>query len=88
VLSSILLYIYVGFINTGYSAAALKIQRAAMEERGMSGAQIEQALSMTSAMLTPVGIVVAGLISGMIFGFIVALVVSAFTKCADPRAVI
>ncbi len=54
----------------------------------MSGAQIEQALSMTGAMLTPVGIVVAGLISGVIFGFIVALVVSAFTGCADPRAVI
>jgi len=88
VLSCILLYIYVAFINTGYAAAALKVQRAAMEERGMSGAQLEQALSMTSAMLTPVGIVIAGLISGIILGFIVALVVSAFTKCADPRAVI
>ena len=88
VLSSILLYIYVGFINTGYPAAALKIQQAALEERGVTGPQLEQALSMTSAMLTPTGIVVTSLISGVIVGFIVSLIVSAFTKCADPRAVI
>jgi uncharacterized membrane protein (DUF485 family) len=88
VLSCILLYIYVSFINTGYAAAALKVQRAAMEERGMTGAQLEQAMSMTSVMLTPIGIVITALISGVILGFIVALVVSAFTKCNDPRAVI
>lgn len=88
VLNSVLLYIYVGFINTGYPAAALKMQQAALEARGVSGAQLEQAMSMTSAMLTPTGMVLTGLISGVIVGFIVALVVSAFTKCADPRAVI
>ena len=88
VLSTILLYIYVGFINTGYPTAALKVQQAALEERGVTGAQLDQALSMTSAMLTPTGIVVTSLVSGVIVGFIVSLVVSAFTKCADPRAVI
>jgi hypothetical protein len=88
VLSGILLYIYVGFINTGYPAAALKIQQAALEERGVSGAQLDQAMAMTSAMLSPTGIVVSALIGGVIVGFIVALVVSAFTKCSDPRAVI
>lgn len=88
VVSCILLYIYVGFINTGYPAAALKIQQTALEERGMSGAQLEQAVSMTSAMLSPVGIVIVGLISGIVAGFVVALIVSAFTKCNDPRAVI
>ncbi len=88
VLSTILLYIYVGFINTGYPAAALKIQQAALEERGVTGAQLDQALSMTSAMLTPMGIVVTSLVSGVIVGLIVSLIVSAFTKCADPRAVI
>jgi hypothetical protein len=88
VLSSILLYIYVGFINTGYPAAALQVQRAALEERGVTGPQLDQALTMTSAMLTPTGIVVTSLIGGVILGFIVSLIVSAFTKCADPRAVI
>jgi len=88
VLSSILLFIYVGFINPGYPAAALKAQRAVLEARGMTGAQLDQALSMTGAMLTPTGIVITSLISGVVVGFIVALVVSAFTKCNDPRAVI
>jgi hypothetical protein len=87
VLSAVLLYIYVGFINTGYSAAALKIQRTALEERGMSGAQLDQALGFTSAMLTPVGILVSSLISGVIVGFIVSLIVSAFTRARDPKAV-
>jgi uncharacterized membrane protein (DUF485 family) len=86
--SCILLYIYVNFINTGYPAAALKIQQAALEERGMTGAQLDQAMSMTSAMMTPVAIVVTALISGIVVGFVVALIVSAFTKCSDPRAVI
>jgi uncharacterized membrane protein (DUF485 family) len=87
-LSCVLVYIYVTFINTGYPAAALAAQKAALEQRGLEGPQLEQAMSMTSAMLTPAGIVVAGLISGVIFGFIVALIVSIFTKEADPRAVI
>jgi hypothetical protein len=87
VVSAVLLYIYVGFINTGYPAAALKIQRAAMEERGISGPQLDQAMAMTSAMLTPVGIVITSLISGIIVGFIASLIVSAFTRARDPRAV-
>jgi hypothetical protein len=88
VLSCILLYIYVGYINTGYPAAALQVQRATLEARGMSGAQLDQAMSMTSAMLTPTGIVITALVSGVIVGFIVALIVSIFTKDSDPRAVI
>jgi uncharacterized membrane protein (DUF485 family) len=88
VLTCILLYVYVSFINPGYPAAALKIQQEALEQRGYTGPQLEQALSMTSAMLTPMGIVISGLISGIIVGVIVALIVSAFTRVSDPRAVI
>ena len=88
VLSCVLLYIYVGFINTGYPAAALQAQRTALEQRGMTGAQLDQALTMTSTMLTPTGIVITALVSGVIVGFIVALIVSAFTRVSDPRAVI
>jgi hypothetical protein len=87
-LSCALLYVYVGFINPGYSAAALKIQQAALEERGITGPQLEQAMTMTSAMLTPTGIVISSLISGVIVGVIIALIVSAFTRVSDPRAVI
>ena len=88
VLTSVLLYIYVNFINTGYPAAALQIQQAALEQRGLSGAQLDQALVVTRIMLTPTGIVVTSLISSVIVGFIVALIVSIFTRDSDPRAVI
>ena len=88
VLGSVLTYIYVAFINTSYPAAMLKVQQAALEERGMSGAQLDQALSVTSAMLTPTGLFVTSLVSGAIIGFIVALIVSMFTRASDPRAVI
>jgi hypothetical protein len=86
-LASILTYLYVSFINTGYPAAALKMQRAALEERGLSGPQLDQSMAMVSAMMTPVGIVVSSLISGVVIGVIVALIVSAFTKARDPKAV-
>jgi len=88
VLAAVLICIYVSFINTGYPAAALQAQKTAMEQQGMSGAQMEQALSITSAMLTPIGMVIASLVSGVVVGFIVALIVSIFTKDSDPRAVI
>ena len=88
VLTSVLLYVYVNYVNTGYAAAALKIQQAALEQRGVTGAQLDQTMAITGAMLTPTGIVVTALISGVIVGFIVALIVSAFTRVSDPRAVI
>ena len=88
VLSGVLVYVYVKFIDTGYFAAAMQVQRAALQQRGISGAQAEQAMALTSAFMTPAGLVVASLISGVIVGFIVALIVSIFTQKADPRAVI
>jgi putative flippase GtrA len=84
----VLLYIYVMYINTGYLAAAMKLQQAALEKRGVTGAQADQAMAMTGAMLTPVGIVITSLVIGVISGFIVALIVSIFTRKGDPRAVI
>ena len=88
VVTCVLLFIYVEYINTGYLAAAMQTQQAALEQRGMTGAQAQRAMSMTAAMLTPVGIVVTSLVTGVIAGFIVALIVSIFTRKGDPRAVV
>lgn len=88
VVSSVLVFIYVKFINTGYPAAALELQRAGLEQRGITGAQADQAMAMTAAMLSPVGLIITSLVSGVIVGFIVALIVSIFTRKGDPRAVI
>jgi hypothetical protein len=88
VLMCVLLFIYVSYINPGYPAAALQLQKAALEQRGMTGAQLDQALMITRAALTPVGLIITNLLSGAIGGLIVALIVSIFTKVSDPRAVI
>lgn len=84
---SILTYVYVGYINTGYLATLLRTQRAALAQRGITGGQAQMAMGITSAITTPIGIAVSSLIGGVIAGFIVALIVSIFTQKADPRAV-
>jgi hypothetical protein len=86
--SGVLLYIYVSYINTGYIDAIKQVQQAALAQRGITGAQAQQAQAFTSMFLTPVGIVVSSLIGGVILGFIVALIVSIFTQKSDPRAVV
>jgi hypothetical protein len=88
VVTSILVFVYVKFINTGYPATVLKQQQDALAARGITGAQADQAMAITSAMLTPVGMVVTALVSGVVLGFIVALIVSIFTRKGDPRAVV
>jgi len=88
VVSCVLVYIYVKFINTGYLAAALQARKAALEQPGITGAQAQQAMAITQAIMTPAGVVVTSLISGVIVGFIVALIVSIFTQKGDPRAVV
>lgn len=87
VVTCILVYVYVKFINTGYLDAAIQAQRAALEQRGITGAQAEQALAMVATIMTPGGLVVTSLITGVIVGFIVALIVSIFTHKGDPMAV-
>jgi hypothetical protein len=88
VVSSILVYVYVQYINTGYLAAAIQAQRVALEQRGITGAQAQQAMAIMAAVMTPAGVVVTSLITGVILGFIVAVIVSIITQKGDPRVVV
>ena len=56
-----------------------------MEERGMSDAQIEQAMQMTEAFTSPAALTIIGVIVSVIFGFILSLIVTAFTKNSNPE---
>jgi cadmium resistance protein CadD (predicted permease) len=85
-LTSALTYVYVEFINTGYIAAATHARQAALAQRGLTGAQVQQAMAITGLFMSPVGIAISYMISGVIVGFIVALIVSFFTQ-NDPSAV-
>jgi len=82
----IVTYVYLKYINTGYIAAAMEAQRAAIERRGISGPQAEMAMGMMGAITSPIGIAFTSLITSVIVGFIVALIVSIFTEKRDPNA--
>ena len=79
----IFMYVYVAYINTGFFAAAIRMQRAAIQARGVTPEQAQRAMSLTAPLMTPVGLVVISLITGIIGGFIVALIVSIFTQKSD-----
>jgi hypothetical protein len=85
VVTAVLLYIYVRYINTTYLSTLIQAQHAALEQRGITGPQAQQAMAMVGAVMTPVGIAVSSLISGAVVGFIVALIVSIFTQKPTHR---
>ncbi|MDN5215857.1 DUF4199 domain-containing protein [Fulvivirgaceae bacterium BMA12] len=85
-LSSIFSAIYVSYIDNSAMEEATQKQIEKMEERGMSDAQIDQAVEMMSMFQTPVMIVGFGLLYIFILGFIISLIVSAITKNSNPEA--
>jgi hypothetical protein len=85
IISSVFFYIYVSFINTEYMTTIMDIQRAKMEEQGMADAQIEQAMEMTAKFMSPVMMVVFGIIATVFFGVIISLIVSAITQKKRPE---
>ncbi|MFY0687325.1 MAG: DUF4199 domain-containing protein [Cyclobacteriaceae bacterium] len=84
-LSSVFLYIYITMINPGYLDVIKEQQVIALEERGMSDAEIDQALEVASFFTKPEMITLFGLLGGVFFGIIVALIISAFTKNSRPE---
>lgn len=83
----VLLYVYMGYINTGYVAATLRAQQAALAQRGAMDEQAAQhAMALVAAIMTPTGIAILSVITGVIGGFIVALIVSMFTQSGEQHA--
>ena len=85
VISSVFFYIYVSFINTEYMTVIIDMQRAKMEEQGMADAQIEQAMEMTEKFMSPVMMIVFGIIGTVFFGVLISLLVSAITQKKRPE---
>lgn len=82
--SSLFTYVYVKFINLGYTQELLDLQRMNMEDQGLSDDQIDAAMGMTEKFMTPEIMFAMGIIVGILIGFILALIVSAITKKNDP----
>ena len=85
IISSIFGFIYMTMIDPSIMDMIREQQIMDMEERGMSDAQIEQAMQMTEAFTSPAALAIIGVIVSVIFGFILSLIVTAFTKNSNPE---
>lgn len=84
VLSTIFSYIYVKFIDDSMLSLIQEKQIEAMEKQGLDDAQIEQAMEMAGKFSSPEVLFGIGIIVFIFFGFILSLIVSLFTKKANP----
>jgi len=87
VISSAFSYVYISFINTSYIDVIKENQIMQLESRGMSDAEIEQALSFSESFMTPTAIAIMGVFMGLLSGFIISLIVTIFTKKSRPDTI-
>ena len=84
VISSILTYIYVKFVDGSMLELIKDKAITDMEDDGMSDEQIDQAMGFAEMFMSAEAILIMGLIFGTIMGLILVLIITAFTKNADP----
>jgi hypothetical protein len=85
VVYGVFFYVYVKFIDSSFVEAIKTKQIEQMQERGMSDAQIDQAMGFASMFMKPETMFFFALIGGVITMLIVGLVVSAFTQKKNPQ---
>lgn len=84
-ISSVFTYIYVKFIDTGFIDMIRDKQIEAMEQRGLSEEQIDQAMKIASMFTTPEAMLGFGLVFGVIGALIIGLLVTIFTQKKAPE---
>lgn len=85
VISSVFFFIYVSFISSDFIEAIKEKSIMDMEEKGMSDAEIDQAMGFSEAFMSPGAMTIMGFIGAIFIGFIIALLVSIFTKNQRPE---
>ena len=87
VTSSIFMYIYIKFIDSGFVDMIKETQIEEMQKRGMSEEQIDQAMKIAGMFTSPEALLVFGLVFGTIFGIGIGLLVGFFTQKKNPDAI-
>jgi hypothetical protein len=82
---SVFFYIYIKFIDGSFVEAIKTKQIEQMQERGMSDAQIDQAMGFASMFMKPETMFLFGLIGGIVTMLIVGLILSIFTQKKNPQ---
>lgn len=85
VISSIFTFVYVSFIDSTFVENMKQQQIEQMQERGMSDAQIDQAMGFAEMFMSPTAMLIMGIVGGVIIGLIIALIVTIFTQKANPE---
>lgn len=85
VLSSIFTYIYIKFVDTSFIDMIKDKQIEGMEAKGMSDAEIDQAMKIASMFMTPEAMLIMGLVFGIIGTIIIGLIVTIFTQKKAPE---
>jgi len=87
VISSIFMYIYVKFVDSGFIDMIKETQVEEMQKRGMSEEQIDQAMKIAGMFTSAEALLVFGLIGGVVFGLGIGLIISFFTQKKNPDAI-
>lgn len=80
VLGAVYNYAYFAYINPGFQEIVLEAQIMAMEEKGLSAAQIDSAIPMMQKFMSPVAMTAFGGIMGFLWLLVLSLILAAFVK--------
>ncbi|MEY2949386.1 MAG: DUF4199 domain-containing protein [Saprospiraceae bacterium] len=80
IISGIWTFVYISFIDPEMIDIMKEAARAQMENQGMEGEQLEQAMAMNGKFMNPGMISVFAILGSMFFGLIISLVVAAVMK--------
>ena len=83
-LTSVLNYVYMSYINLGFSDLVVQAQLAKAQAKGMDPSALEQMEKGVRFMAAPIPQAVVGFILVVVFGTIIALVTSIFLKRPAP----
>jgi hypothetical protein len=73
-------YAYFAYINPGFQEVVLDAQIMAMEEKGLSAAQIDSAIPMMEKFMSPAVMTAFGAIMGFFWLLVLSLILAAFVK--------
>ncbi len=85
--TAIFTYMYFTVINPSMVDFIHEKQEMEFIDQGMSDAEVEQALAMSTKFTTPPMMTLFTLLGGLFFGMLVGLIVSAIVKKPDPNQV-
>jgi len=80
-------YIYIKFVDGSFVDNIIDAQRTAMEERGMSDEQIDQAMEFSAGFMTPEIMMLMGFFFAILGAVIIALIVTIFTQKSRPETI-